>query len=303
MSNELVVNGGSTAMTGLRSALTPQNFGEVMRFAELMSNSQFIPQGYRGKTGDIIAAITYGSEIGLSPMQALQSVAIINGKPAIYGDGLLAVCQSHPLWGGMQESIEGSGDARKATCIVRRKGDSDAKYAFSVKDARDAGLWGKAGPWKQYPDRMLQMRARGFALRDQFADALKGIITAEEARDYPANGPRDITPQRPTGPIADPAELPSEDAIYDAETGEIVDDRPTYVLGDDAFTAPDWLMEADVQRRTLSNGELQAWVATNQPTWRQIAADDPDMTPMVKALADGVKAQAKAHAEQPALID
>lgn len=295
MSNELVTtNGNGRAMTGLRNAVTPQNFGEVMRFAEMMANSQFVPQSYRGKQGDIIAAITYGSEIGLSPMQALQSVAIINGKPAIYGDGLLAVCQSHPAWGGMAETLEGAGDARKAVCTVKRKGDSDATYSFSVADARKAGLWDKAGPWKQYPDRMLQMRARGFALRDQFADALKGIISAEEARDYPANNARDITPA-PTGPIADPAEAPVEDA-YDPETGELP--PLNYQLGEDMWSAADWLMEADVQRRTLTNGELQAWVAVNQPTWRQIAADDPDMVPMVKALADGVKAQAKAHAAQ-----
>lgn len=57
---------------------------------------------------------------------------------------------------------------------------------FSVKDAKRAGLWGKSGPWSTYPDRMLTMRARSWALRDEFADILKGIIAAEEAQDYPS---------------------------------------------------------------------------------------------------------------------
>jgi hypothetical protein len=57
---------------------------------------------------------------------------------------------------------------------------------FSVADAKRAGLWGKSGPWTQYPRRMLQLRARGFALRDAFPDVLKGLVTAEEAQDYPA---------------------------------------------------------------------------------------------------------------------
>jgi hypothetical protein len=209
MSTDLTTTGNGGGMPGLRSALMPQNFEQVLRFADMVSNSQFVPQAYRGKPGEIIAAVTYGAELGLSPMQALNAVAVINGKPAVYGDGLLAVCQSHPAWGGKEEYIEGEGDKRVAHCIVKRKGEPDAHATFSVRDAIAAGLWGKAGPWKQYDSRMLQMRARGFALRDQFADALRGIISAAEAEDYPPVGParaRDITPRTTSGPIADPAE-------------------------------------------------------------------------------------------------
>jgi hypothetical protein len=53
-----------------------------------------------------------------------------------------------------------------------------------VADAKAAGLWAKGGPWTQYPKRMLAMRARGFALRNAFADVLRGLVTAEEAGDY-----------------------------------------------------------------------------------------------------------------------
>ena len=46
---------------------------------------------------------------------------------------------------------------------------------------------GKQGPWTQYPKRMRQMRARAFALRDVFADILKGMPIAEELQDYPVS--------------------------------------------------------------------------------------------------------------------
>jgi hypothetical protein len=59
-----------------------------------------------------------------------------------------------------------------------------------VADAKKAGLWGKAGPWSLYPSRMLSLRSRGFALRNTFADALRGLITAEEAQDYPTTESR-----------------------------------------------------------------------------------------------------------------
>src|SRR3546814_4979258 len=54
-----------------------------------------------------------------------------------------------------------------------------------MDDAKKAGRAGKQGPWSQYPQRMRQMRARAWAMRDGFADVLKGIGIAEEVRDFP----------------------------------------------------------------------------------------------------------------------
>jgi len=56
---------------------------------------------------------------------------------------------------------------------------------FSKEDAETAKLWGKQGPWQTYPKRMLAMRARGWAIRNVFPDALKGIQVAEEVQDIP----------------------------------------------------------------------------------------------------------------------
>jgi hypothetical protein len=123
-------------------------------------------------------------------MQALQSIAVINGKPSIYGDGLMALCQSFCECEDIKEEFDHK--TMTATCIVKRKGRSPVVHQWDIAKATKAGLWDKTGPWKQYPERMLQMRARGFALRDAFADRLKGIITAEEARDYPAQEERHL---------------------------------------------------------------------------------------------------------------
>lgn len=182
----------------LRDAMMPQSFEQVLRFAEMVARTSFAPQAYRGKPDEIVAAVTYGAELGFSPMQSLRSIAVINGSPAVWGDGLLAVCQAHPRWAGKEEWLEGQGAELKAVCRVSRKGEPDVISEFSVADATQAGLAGKSGTWQQYTKRMLQMRARGFALRDQFADALRGIISAEEATDMPAYGPehaKDVTPQ------------------------------------------------------------------------------------------------------------
>lgn len=165
-------------------ALAPSNMTEALQMAEMLSKSQMVPRCYQGKPQDTLVAMMMGSELGLNPIQALQNIAVINGKPAIYGDALLALVQNHPAFGGHEESFDSK--SMTATCTVWRRGESKQHtQSFSQEDAQKAGLWGKAGPWTQYPKRMLMWRARGYALRDKFADALGGLITVEEAQDIP----------------------------------------------------------------------------------------------------------------------
>ncbi len=104
------------------------------------------------------------------------------------------------------------------------------------KDAKRAGLWGKGGPWTAYPKRMLQMRARGFALRDAFPDVLKGMISVEEAQDYPDEA-KPVPVDKPANPldlVAKPVEVvEAEQAIVDVieiESDQVTDVAIGYSL-------------------------------------------------------------------------
>jgi hypothetical protein len=170
--------------------LALQSFDDAYRFSKMVSASEFAPKDFRGKAESCMLAIQHGSEVGLSPMQSLQSIAVINGRPTIWGDAALALVQSSPVCEYVREYTEGEGDGLVAVCEAKRKGyPQPTVVRFSMADAKRAGLAGKAGPWTQYPARMLTLRARGFALRNAFADALRGLITAEEAQDYPTPAP------------------------------------------------------------------------------------------------------------------
>ena len=179
----------------------PATMEEAMKFSEMLAKSSMVPRQYQGKPEDVMVACQWGREIGLAPMQALQNIAVINGKPSVYGDAAMALVQASPVCEGIEETIEGEGTPNPvAVCVAHRKGRKPVVAKFSVEDAKRAGLWGKQGPWQAYPKRMLQMRARGFALRDAFPDVLKGLITAEEAADFPTET-KDITPARPANPL------------------------------------------------------------------------------------------------------
>lgn len=197
----------------------PQSVEQIEMLAKIIARSDLAPKDYRGKPENTMVAIMMGQEIGVSPMQAVQGIAVINGRPSVWGDLLLALCRAHPQCQGIDESLEydNAGNVVAAICKAQRNGHQQERR-FSVEDAKRAGLWTKDGPWKQYPNRMLQMRARGFCLRDVFADALRGLSCAEEQADFviEAEPPR----QAAVVAIADQRAARTERAAYPAEEFE-----------------------------------------------------------------------------------
>ncbi len=191
----------STALSTTQPrGLALQTISEAMTFGKMLAESSFVPKDFRGKPADCVLAVQHGAELGLGPMQSVQSIAVVNGRPSIYGDAAIALVKASAVCEFIAEDFEGAGDQLAAVCTAKRRHyPSPTVSRFSVADAKAAGLWGKAGPWTQYPRRMLQMRARGFALRDAFPDVLKGLVTAEEAQDYTHAEPVSEEP-RPTPP-------------------------------------------------------------------------------------------------------
>lgn len=170
----------------------PTNLDEAWRLAKILAVSDMVPKDFKGKPENCMIAMQWGSDIGIPGIQALQNIAVINGRPSIWGDAAKALVIGRADCEDINEYFEGEGDRVTAVCVVKRKGKSPTISKFSLTDAKAAGLLGKQGPWTQYRNRMLQMRARGFALRDAFPDALRGLSIAEEAQDMPAE--KEINP-------------------------------------------------------------------------------------------------------------
>lgn len=196
----------STALAVVQQGfdLSPRNFEEAWRMADYLADSAMVPKDFQGKPGNCLVAIQWGAELGLKTMQAIQNIAVINGRPSLWGDVMLALVRASPLCEYVVEDI----GATSATCKVKRRGEPEQARTFTEEDAKAAGLLNKDGPWKQYRKRMLQMRARAWALRDVFTDVLKGLHMAEEAMDMPSPekfmGPADVV--QPTGQAGNPAQ-------------------------------------------------------------------------------------------------
>jgi hypothetical protein len=174
-------------------AIIPQTIEEGFRLATAIDKSGLAPSTLKGPER-ILIAIMHGLEVGLAPMQAIQKIAVINGRPALWGDAVPAL-----LWSRGFKIEEGFADGI-ATCTVIRPDGTRITRTFTEADAKKAGLLGKPGPWQQFPQRMLAMRARAFAARDGAADALSGLYVAEELADSPET--IDAAPKRKSSSAA-----------------------------------------------------------------------------------------------------
>jgi hypothetical protein len=228
----------ATLSTGGIPAIVPQTMDEVWRFSQVLAKSGLLPKGIETPEQVTVQILT-GFELGLKPMVAVQNIAVINGRPSIGGDLALAVLMTSGLLEDHDEWIDGEGDARVAICKVQRKGMKPIERRFSVKDAIQAGLWEtqamvrktywdkearqrkqsnfetpNESPWYRYQERMLKMRARGFAFRDRFPDVLKGMHLAEEMMGHEEVEPTREAPSSPsarTAIEAPPAPPPDEE--------------------------------------------------------------------------------------------
>ena len=195
--------------------LSPRTFEQALTFAGYLAESDLVPKDFRGKPGNCLIGMQWGAELGLKPLQALQGIAVINGRPNLWGDAMLAIVRASPLCEYVVEGWEADGTA---FCKAKRRGEPEQIRTFSDHDAKLAGLLGKQGPWQQSPKRMKQLRARAFALRDVFTDLLRGMHMAEESADIPPPAERHMGAVEEVAPPAAPArpELPAyEQAAFD----------------------------------------------------------------------------------------
>lgn len=188
--------------------ILPTNVDDAYRLAKAFAMAKMLPKSYGDGSPEEMAAKAFtamqlGAEVGMSPMQSIQSIAIVNGMPTIWGDAQKAIVMNRPDCIDIIETTTGifPNDDYTAICVVKRKNKTDVRGEFSIADAKKANLWNKTGTWTTHPKRMIKYKARSFGLRDQFPDALKGLThSTEEMQGEPLI--KDVTPSRNNDDLA-----------------------------------------------------------------------------------------------------
>lgn len=171
---------------------------DAMRFAEVIASTQFVPAGLRGKPDAILAAIMYGAELGLGPMQALSKIAVIDGRPSLSAEAQRGLIRAagHRIW-----TVELTNT--RCTLAGQRHGDDRSEeVSWTMDDAKRAGLSGKSN-WRAYPRQMLLARATADLARLLFSDVLGGFPATEDLLEETGTG------ATPTATVSKSAEIAS----------------------------------------------------------------------------------------------
>ena len=170
-----------------------------------IAETDFVPQSLRGNAPAIAAAILYGSEVGLEPMQSLTKIAVIRGRPTLTSEAMRAMIQArgHDLW------LEEATVTRCIACGQRADSERVGRVMWTLDDAKRAGIAGGEN-WRRYPREMLVARAFATLARQMFADVIGGLAASEEIEDESENG----APRRPIeasvrAPAADAESAPT----------------------------------------------------------------------------------------------
>ena len=146
------------------------------KLSQRIANTPFVPKGLQGKPESVLACVLYGAELGLGPMQSLNSIHVIEGRTAMSPELMRAMVARH---GHRIDVIENSNTACEVKGIRSDTG-STATVRWTMEDARMAGLVGKNN-WKTYPRAMLLARATSELCRIVFPDIIAGLsYTPEE---------------------------------------------------------------------------------------------------------------------------
>lgn len=265
--------------------VVPQSFTEVFQMADAIIEADMVPFGLQGKNpketrSKVGICIQKGLEVGFAPVTSLSRISVINGRPCIDCEGAMAKALESGKMEYCKEHFEGEKDERTAICILKRRGvDEPMTRKFSVADAKRAGLWGnhKKQPWIQYPQRMLPIRARAWALRDLFSDVLAGLHIMEEVRDIPA------------APAAPDTGFLDDETVIDVEPEEIEtpedQDLHPYVtnmqrcLAECASAADvERLWQEEVENRKVAAQEQTVATVLEEMANKRLAELTPDLT-------------------------
>ncbi len=164
--------------TSTAIALIPSTLDGAFQLAAWLATSSFLPEKLRNKPGDVFAIVLAGVELGLPPMAALRGLYIVNGKVAAEGRTKAAVC----LQRGAAVYIRRTEYTPAASTweTLRRGATAPVTMRYTLDEANKAGLAGKDGPWRAFPQRMISHRALGWLLDDTYPDILMGVATAED---------------------------------------------------------------------------------------------------------------------------
>lgn len=214
----------------------PENLDQVWRLSQTLAGSSIIPKALIGKPGDVFVVLVTGHEFGLSPMQSLRGLHVIDGKPGMAADLAVALVLKRKDICKYFRLVEST--AERASYATWRIGDpQEISMSFTLGEAQLAGLpdkgkddYAKANNnWRRFPTAMLRARCSIALARAVYPDIVQGVLEndeLDEVKDRLARESRTVAPPIPTSahlrtwttkPAASPSSSPTSPGTPTAE--------------------------------------------------------------------------------------
>lgn len=275
----------------------PNGFDELKEFAHMVCRSGLFGRRYEGDQAkqatilsETMTVLVTGRELGLSAMRSLSGVHVIEGKPSLSGELMLAMCKRSDV---CEYFMVEDSSPTSCTVAAKRKGEPKERRAtWTIEmvraqeiDVYDEVEWktsqsGKRYPaktgnkikkdtWKKYPHLMLKWRAVSEVARDTFGDVIGGMYATEELRDgpqfaeeYDTTGPvtveavvDPVPDSESTNPKPEPSAAKQDNPAQNETQGPADSGAPEQPQG---ITASHLL--ADAREHDVSGKKLREWV-------------------------------------------
>ena len=161
-------------------------FNQLLRAAQMLSQTSIIPQSYQGKPQDCFVAIEMANRMGVSPMVVMQNMYVVKGKPSWAGQACTMLINSCGKFKDVKHIYTGEKGKPNRGCYVTATRISDGSQVDGVEVtmqmAQSEG-WTSNSKWRNMPELMLAYRASAFFARVYCPEAMMGVQTAEEVYD------------------------------------------------------------------------------------------------------------------------
>ena len=173
----------------------------ALEAAHVWAQSQVVPARYHKRPADILVAVEMGRRYNLAPFDALRSIYTIEGTASLSAALVYGLCRAHPAWAGLDEDVlkNESGDVVGYQFTAHRKGAKPITRWYTISDAEKAGLVNRNN-WERMQRRMLLVRARHYALCDQYPDVVLGVTVVDVSEDGTLDNMNDATARIETKP-------------------------------------------------------------------------------------------------------
>ena len=156
-------------------AFEPSDVGSALQLATILVSSRLLPRALNTPEA-AFTVIMAGRELGLTAMQSLRSLHVIEGKPVMSSDLMMALCLRSPL---CERFVLVESTDAVATYEAKRVNQEPVRLSFTAKQAEAAGLLGKDN-WKKFRAAMLRARCLAAPARIGFADLMLGVYETDE---------------------------------------------------------------------------------------------------------------------------